>query len=264
MGKDLRIEPEEVYRGTPVRVAQAVSLPADARLEWLVNDAPAPDAGGGAALDTGRLRKGDTIRARASGPGGTAVSQAVTVRNSPPEVRGVRFLLGIGEPGASLGVEGEGYDADGDPVRIEIAWRKNGQAAGTGTRIGAPLSKGDKVEVTLTPFDGEARGKSATLSREIRNTNPVIEGHDQFQVRENVVMFHVRASDGDGDPLTYAIRDAPAGMQIDRTTGWVRWEPPPGATGKVPFTVTVSDGSGGETTARIAVTISELPASGAQ
>jgi hypothetical protein len=159
-------------------------------------------------------------------------------------------------------VETEGYDADGDPVQFEIAWQKNGQPAGTGNHLIAPVKRGDKVIVTITPFDGKDRGKSATLSREILNTPPVIEGQEQFQVTDSAVTFQVRASDADGDPLTYSIKDAPPGMSIDPGTGRVRWVTSPGTAGKVPFTVIVSDGSGGESTARFSVTISQAPAPG--
>jgi hypothetical protein len=161
-------------------------------------------------------------------------------------------------------VEAEGYGADGDPVQFEIAWRKNGQPAGTGNRLTEPLKRGDKVTVTVTPFDGKERGRPASLSREIINTPPAIEGQEQFQVTDNAVTFHVRASDADGDPLTYSLKDGPAGMRIDRGTGWVRWVTSPGRTGKVPFTVIVSDGSGGESTARFTVTIAEEPSTGAR
>jgi hypothetical protein len=161
-------------------------------------------------------------------------------------------------------VEAEGYDADGDPVQFEIVWRKTGQPSGTGNRLTAPVKRGDKIAVTVTPFDGKERGKSATLSREIINTPPAIEGQERFQVSDNVVTFHVRASDVDGDPLTYSIKDAPPGMSIDRKTGLVRWVTTLGTTGKVPFTVIVTDGVGGESTARFTVTIAEQPATGAR
>ena len=196
--------------------------------------------------------------------GGPANASASAVRNSPPEIRGVRFVGGDGRPGNTLGVETEGHDADGDAVQFEIAWSKNGEPAGTGNRLTAPVKRGDKVIVTITPFDGKDRGRSATRSREILNTPPAIEGQEQFQVSDNAVTFHVRASDADGDPLTYSLKDSPAGMSIDWKTGLVRWVTSPGTTGKVPFTVIVSDGSGGESTARITVTIAEQPSSDAR
>lgn len=196
--------------------------------------------------------------------GGPARKPASAVRNSPPEIRGIRFVGGDGRPGDSLGVEAEGYDADGDAVQFEIAWKRNGQPAGTGNRLIPPVKRGDKIAVIITPFDGMERGKSASLSREILNTPPAIEGQEEFQVTDNAVTFHVRASDADGDPLMYSLKDAPAGMNIDRKTGWVRWMTSPGTPGKVPFTVIVSDGSGGESTARFTVTVTEQPSSGAR
>jgi hypothetical protein len=195
--------------------------------------------------------------------GGGTNAAGVAVGNASPEIRGLQFVGGDGRPGNTLGVVAEGYDADGDRVQLEIAWMKNGQPAGTGNLLAAPVKRGDKVSVTVIPFDGKERGRSATLFREILNTPPAIEGQEQFQVTDNAVTFHVRASDADGDPLTYSLKDAPAGMSIDRKTGLVRWMTSPGTTGKVPFTVIVSDGAGGESTARFSVTIAQEPASGA-
>ena len=213
---------------------------------------------------------GDTVSPTAQQGGGSRVvgeparAPGVAVQNLPPEIRGVQFVGGDGRPGNTLGVVAEGYDADGDPVQLEIVWRKDGQPAGTGKRLEAPVKRGDKVTVEVTPFDGKERGKSATLFREILNTPPAIEGQEQFQVTDNAVTFHVRAYDADGDPLTYSLKDASAGMSIDRKTGLVRWVTSPGTTGKVPFTVIVSDGSGGETTARFTVTVAEQPSPGAR
>ena len=196
--------------------------------------------------------------------GESARSPGAVDRNSPPVIRRIGFNYADAKAGTGLGVESEVYDADGDAVLFEIAWQKNGQPAGAGNRLTAPVKRGDKVSVTVTPFDGKDRGRSATLSREILNTPPAIEGQERFQVTDNAVTFHVRASDADGDPLAYSIKDAPAGMSIDRTTGMVRWATSPGTTGRVPFTVIVSDGAGGESTARFTVTVAEEPSSGAR
>ncbi|MGE5247242.1 MAG: cadherin repeat domain-containing protein, partial [Verrucomicrobiota bacterium] len=96
------------------------------------------------------------------------------------------------------------------------------------------------------------------------NTPPVIDGQEQFGVADNVVTFHVRASDADGDPLRFTLKDGPPGMRIDPATGWVRWHTDPSVTGKVPFTVVASDGAGGEATARFTVTIQAEPVSGSR
>ena len=219
--------------------------------------APSSPSAGDAISPPVRQGGGSTVA------GGGTKAAGVAVRNALPEIRGLQFVGGDGRPGNTLGLEAEGFDADGDPVLFEVVWRKNGQPAGTGNRLTAPVKRGDKVTVTVTPFDGKERGTSAALSREILNTPPAIEGQEQFQVSDNAVTFHVRASDADGDPLTYSLKDAPAGMSIDRKTGLVRWMTSPGTTGKVPFSVIVSDGAGGESNARFSVTIAQEPASGA-
>ena len=226
--------------------------PAPALLPPLENPvSPAPQQRGGSTAEV-------------DPPKPSASSSTSAVRNSPPAIRGVRFVGGDGRPGNALGVEVDGHDADGDMVQFEIAWSRNGEPAGSGNRLTAPLKRGDKFTVTVTPFDGKERGKSSTLSREILNAAPVIEGQEQFQVSDNAVTFHVRSSDADGDSLVYSLKDAPAGMTIDQKTGFVRWMTSSGTTGKVPFTVVVSDGAGGESTAHFTVTVAEQPSTGAR
>jgi hypothetical protein len=207
------------------------------------------------------LRKGDTIQARAVAGDKVAASAIVTVRNTIPEIRRAGFVQPDHRTGRPLSVDAEGYDADGDPVRIEIVWQKNGKAVGTGDHLDVPVRQGDKIIVTLTPFDGESYGKAAALTREVRNT-VLIEGKEDLQASGNVVTFRILASSDSGTPLTYSLKQAPPGMRIDPATGRVRWETDPGTTGKVPFDVTVSDGAGAETTARFTLTVREDDASG--
>lgn len=252
----LVIRPDEVFRGTLLRLeAGGVSIDAGAA-EWLVNGTVA-----GNVPDTGKLRKGDTIQARARSASGYPVSQTVTVRNSPPELRDVRFAPPDRRTGSPLGVAAEGFDADDDPVRFEIRWTRNGELVSEGERLTVPVRGGDRVLVTITPFDGEARGKSATLSRTIRNS-VLIEGKDRLEADGNVLSFRILASSSAGTPLIYTLEEAPPGMRIDPATGVVRWETVPGTTGTVPFVVKVSDGAGAETTARFTATVREEDAPG--
>lgn len=253
----VRIEPSDVFKGTILRLAGPVS--AGATVEWMV-DGIVLQSGAERTFDASLLRKGDSIQARVIVAGETILTAATKVRNSPPVVGSARFVLGDGQHGTGIRVETEPRDADGDAVEIDISWKKNGEPAGKGDRLTTAVKRGDRIEVTLTPFDGTENGQPATIRREIRNTPPVVEGQEGFRVAGNVVTFHVRAADTDGDPLFFSLKDSPSGMTIDRERGFVRWETPPGTTGKVPFTVTVADGSGGEATARFNVTIEEQAA----
>lgn len=198
-----------------------------------------------------------TAGSAAQAPGRSPDFSVPQVGNTEPEVRRVWFVGGDGRPGNTIGVESEVFDADGDAVTVSVAWRKNGEDAGAGPRLPAAVRREDNVTVTLTPSDGKATGRPVSLSRVILNTPPAIEGHGQFRFEENVAVFQVLASDADGDPVSFALKDAPAGMSIDRKTGTIRWAVSQGTEGKVPFTVEATDGAGGATTAQITVTIAE-------
>lgn len=55
--------------------------------------------------------------------------------------------------------------------------------------------------------------------------------------------YQPAANDADGDPLTFSLPEAPAGMTINATTGRVEWTPT--ATGRARVRLVVSDGNGG-------------------
>ena len=184
--------------------------------------------------------------------------------NVSPEIKTVWFIGGDGTVGNTLGIEFETSDAGGTAVQVDIAWSRNGEPAGAGKYIPVEVRRDDSITVTLTPSTGKAVGNPVTLSRKITNSPPSVHGHDQFQFEGNVASFQMLASDVDGDTLSYALKDAPAGMTIDRNTGRIRWEVSPETTGKIEFTVEVSDGFGGSATAPLSITIAPQPNSEAR
>ena len=184
--------------------------------------------------------------------------------NTEPVIRHVWFVGGDGTVGNTIGVEFETFDADGDNVKVDIAWTKNEESVGSGKFIQAAVRRDDVVTVTLTPSDGKTQGRPVMLSRVILNSPPAVEGHAQFKFEGNKVVFQVRASDPDGDTLHYSIKDGPPGMTIDPNTGSINWEVEPEMVGNIPFVVEVSDGVGGVATARFSVTIAPQPTSEAK
>jgi len=54
--------------------------------------------------------------------------------------------------------------------------------------------------------------------------------------------YDVDAVDPDNDPLTYSLKDSPAGMSIDSTTGLITWTPTEAQSGANNVTVLVTDG----------------------
>ncbi|MBI5042997.1 MAG: Ig-like domain-containing protein [Nitrospirae bacterium] len=121
--------------------------------------------------------------------------------------------------------------------------------------MGGEVKKGDKISVKITPFDGEAHGKPVVLNREISNVPPRIADDRGFNFSGDAFTYQVKAYDADGDPLTYSLKSAPAGMTIDPKTGLVQWKVPAEFKGKASFTVGAADGKGGESSYTLTIDI---------
>jgi len=69
--------------------------------------------------------------------------------------------------------------------------------------------------------------------------------------------YDVDATDPDGDPLTYALTTAPAGMTINPTTGAIQWTPATAQTGNQAVAVRVEDGQGGFAVQNFTIAVSD-------
>ena len=75
-------------------------------------------------------------------------------------------------------------------------------------------------------------------------------------------LYQVRAVDPDGNSLTYSLSQAPAGMQIDASSGLITWYPTAVQLGQNQVTVRVEDGRGGSDTQTFTVNVTTEPAGG--
>ncbi|MHC4687062.1 MAG: putative Ig domain-containing protein, partial [Planctomycetota bacterium] len=89
------------------------------------------------------------------------------------------------------------------------------------------------------------------------NMPPLILEDTPFSFDGKVYSFRVRATDPDGDRLSYSLGNAPEGMGIDAETGEVTWNVPQDFTGEVPVIVAVSDGTEKPTTREITLVIEQ-------
>jgi hypothetical protein len=252
----LRIRPGTGYINTVFRVYPKNFKTSDARIEWLVNGETVP-YGEGREFQPRNVYKGSTVQARAFLDDAVVESDTVRVKNSPPLITSARILPVTFKPGDTLSIEPEINDPDGDEVTVAYEWTRNREPAGNNKSIGIVLKRGDRVSVTITPYDGEDYGESATVHRTIENMPPMIEEDNTFAFDGKVYTFRVSATDPDGDPLTYSLKSAPDGMYINKGTGDVTWDVPPDFTGEVAVTVAVSDGVRGETTREITLILEE-------
>jgi hypothetical protein len=243
-GYALEIAPANASRRSTLLLnAHGFNL-SDAKTEWLINDrvSSSPNVLQFKAAET---RKGDRVQARATIKGTNILSNIVQIKNTPPEISNVNILPGALKPGYTLSAEASASDVDGDDVTISYEWTKNGEPAGAGKKIAVPLKRGDMLDIKITPFDGEEYGRPVILHREIANLPPMItESKKSFS--GDIFTCQIKATDPDGDPLTYSLKASPPGMTIDSSTGLIKWKVPSDFKGKSPFTVSVSDGHGGE------------------
>ncbi|HAM51287.1 MAG TPA: hypothetical protein DCP92_11595 [Nitrospiraceae bacterium] len=181
-----------------------------------------------------------------------------TLSKDGPKVDKARFQIETVNGTDRLKVMAEGSDKNGNKVSLRFQWTKNGEPAGEGDTISG-FKRGDKISVMVTPFDDRGDGLPRNLTTEIKNTPPVIVEHQETNFDGKVWSYQVKATDADGDPLTYSLKSAPQGMTIGATTGFITWEVPPQFVGKAPVTVSVSDGHGGEATYNFDVTIKTAP-----
>jgi hypothetical protein len=241
----LQIVPVNATRNSAIYLIAQGFKPSDARIEWLVNDKitgnPAVSQ-----LNTAEMEKGDKVQAKVTIQGKEVLSNTIQIKNSPPVISKVKILPEVFKPGDTLSVEASGSDIDGDEVTISYEWTKNGEPAGNSKRIEVPLKREDKVDVRITPFDGEVYGHPVILHREIVNLPPMIIEDKKYNFDGKIYTYHVKATDPDGDTLTYSLKTAPSGMTIDTSTGQLKWNVPPEFKGKTPITISVTDGHGGE------------------
>jgi RHS repeat-associated protein len=102
-------------------------------------------------------------------------------------------------------------------------------------------------------FTGDGQTHAFNLNFVAPATNAVI---GSIPVAINVeYLYAVRAVDPDGDPLTFTLTQAPAGMQIDPSSGLITWQPTAGQLGPNQVTVRVDDGRGGFDTQSYVLTV---------
>ena len=240
----LDIIPKEATRQSTLQLVSRGFELSGAKIEWRIDNrlfttlVPTQFIGVDAA-------KGSAIQAKATVLGREVLSNVVKIVNTPPEIINVKLLPEIIKPGDTIGIEAVGNDIDGDNVTMQYEWTRNGQPAGRGQSIEGVLKRGDKINIRVTPYDGEASGRSVILNREIGNWPPVIIKHNEFKFDNNVYTYQVKATDPDGDELTYSLASEQEGVKIDPATGLLTWVVPSDFKGKKSVTIVVKDGHGG-------------------
>lgn len=107
-------------------------------------------------------------------------------------------------------------DADSDPVTLDYTWSLNGEVlVDVSFDLLRPgrFKRGDTVEVVVRPTDGKGEGEPARAKVVIANTPVVMDTQPRELTR--IDGFRMKATDPDGEAVTWRLEGQPKGMSID-------------------------------------------------
>ncbi len=122
------------------------------------------------------------------------------------------------------------------------------------------FKKGDDITVAVTPYYQDTKSPwNYKGSIQVPNSPPEISSMSQGSfIDKNQYVYQVEAKDRDeGDELLYSLKDAPEGMSISEK-GKITWQYGEDDVGDYSFTVSVSDGDGGETSQVLSLKIGKI------
>ncbi len=183
-------------------------------------------------LKSGKSKKGDLIQVKVIPSDGKAngepfQSDPVRILNSPPVIQQVRIEPKMAYANDRLKAYIRGNDVDGDSIDYTFQWVKNGVVLTeekTEVLEKGRFKKGDSIAVTVTPDDRESQGISRRSEAiTIQNSPPMIVSSPPTSVKGNDYIYQIQAYDPDNDPISFSLKSAPRGMEIDKETGLIRW-----------------------------------------
>ena len=233
------------------------------RYQWVKNDEDL-DGENKEILKEILLKRGDLVRVKVTPSDGktegkTFLSPAVKILNSPPVIKEIGIEPKIAYAGDDLKALVKVYDADGDSVTCTYQWEKNGVVLSEESKDILPRNrfrKGDSIAVAAIPNDGETSGsikKSEPVV--IVNSPPIITSSPSDKTDGNIYTYQVEADDTDGDPITFSLKNAPKGMEIDKETGLIRWQIERGDQGTQAIEIEASDNGGAKSIQRYTLSV---------
>jgi len=212
----------------------------------------------------GNFKKGDLIRVRVTPSDGKVngtpfLSPPVRILNSPPIIQEIWIEPKVAYATDRLKANVKSFDPDRDFIYCTFQWEKNGvvlnEERGEFLERGR-FKKGDSIAVIVTPDDREILGalkKSEPLI--ISNSSPLIVSSPPTSVEKSTYIYQVRANDPDNDPITFALKSGPKGMEMDKKTGLIRWEIRKEDKGNHSVEIEVSDDAGAKSIQRYTLMI---------
>lgn len=194
--------------------------------------------------------KGKQSVAQGVTPSVTSSVSPEVLGDTPPKVTSLKISPETPVVGDKVRAVVETSDKEGATVTVEYNWFKNGEQlreTSDTLTITGDFKHGDKITLATVPDDGKRKGNPMSVNFFVANSLPKIQPSDEtFRFDGRLYSYQIKATDPDGDPLTYSLKSAPQGMTINNK-GLIQWNVPPDFKGTAHVTVSVSDGHGGQT-----------------
>ena len=193
-----------------------------------------------------QFTKGDRITVTVTA-GAESASATALIGNSPPEVTGVTLGPQYIYRGVDIIATAAGVDIDGDLVQFSYRWVVNGEEISetSQTLRGDAFKRGDRIWIRVTPFDSDGTGKVyEPLPITIPNAPPRFVSQPSTEFKGDTYTYTARATDPDGDAITYSLAAGPPGMTVNPATGEVAWKIGKGAAGTHAVELNAQDSEG--------------------
>lgn len=148
---------------------------------------------------------GCAVESSKSGEAGTSAPPG----NHVPIIRSARIVPSPVVLNQPLSVQVDGFDSDGDVITYRHQWKINNSPETFPTLASKALKRGDRISVTVIPYDGSADGAAFRAEAIVANTPPEVSKlfFDPAVVRVgDRVRTQVEGSDADQDPIEYRFR----------------------------------------------------------
>lgn len=199
------------------------------QVKWYVND---EQIGEGMSFTYPEIKKGDRIFAEVTPYDGKAYgemmrSSELIVGGLPPRIVSVSVIpeiVDVTTPQITLDALFE--DADGDDIDLIVHWLVKDEVLANTSNVlplqPLGLKKNDVITGAAFADDGEHRSEAFPFEITIANAPPAFKTKtDSVKCSADSVHYVLPIFDPDGDPLSFAILQAPQGIMIDAGTGTI-------------------------------------------
>jgi hypothetical protein len=211
-------------------------------------------------------KRGDRIRAEVVATDGFHETTpyrtaSVQVGKISPIATGVELTPAPLVAGQTVEAKPVGSDPDGDPIRWRFRWTKNERTV-TEERgpvfPGNQLARGDRIQVTATPWDSSGPGASVQSPETVvGNRPPRIVSSPPAALQDSKLEYAVQAEDPDGDTVHFALAGkVPEGLTISQT-GVLLGDLERMVPGRYDLQIVASDPEGGEDIQSLTIKVPE-------